>query len=86
MTEDHEMLSPPQLARRWKVSNDKILRLINNGSLKAINFAVSPTGRPRYRIRLSEIERFEEARTTKPPQPKQRRRRRTAVSTGREYF
>jgi hypothetical protein len=79
-------LTPPQLAARWGVSPDKVLALIHSGQLMAINLATNPRGRPRYRLRLSEIERFEEARSTKPPPPKRRRRRREAETAGKNYF
>jgi hypothetical protein len=78
-------LTPPQLATRWGVAADKVLTLINSGQLRAINLAANPRGRPRYRIYLSEVERFEEARSSKPPPPKQRRRRREATAS-KDYF
>jgi hypothetical protein len=82
-----ETLTPPQLARRWGVAAEKVNRLINTGQLKAINLAADPNGRPRYRIYLTEVERFEEARSTKPPLPKPRRRRRREMATaGKDYF
>jgi hypothetical protein len=82
-----ETLTPPQLARRWGVAAEKVNRLINSGQLKAINLAADPNGRPRYRIYLSEVERFEEARSTKPPPEKQpRRHRREAAMAGKDYF
>ena len=81
-----ETLTPPQLARRWGVAAEKVNHLINSGQLKAINLAADPNGRPRYRIYLAEIERFEEARSTKPPVPKVRRRRREPAMAGKEYF
>ena len=67
-----EMLTPPQLARRWGIAADKVLQLINSGQLKGVNLAVNPNGRPRYRIYLSEVKRFEQARSR--------------VAAGREYF
>lgn len=69
-------LTPPQLARRWGVAAEKVNALINSGQLRAVNLAVNPKGRPRYRIYLSEIERFETTRMSKPPAPKVRHRRR----------
>lgn len=79
-----EMLTPPALARKWGVASDKVLALINSGQLKAINFALNPKGRPRYRISEEEIQRFQESRTARPPEPKRRRRR--AVKTTKEFF
>ena len=81
-----EMLTPPQLAKRWGVAADKILSLIHSGQLTGINLAVKPRGRPRFRIRLEEVRRFEEARASKPPVPKQRRRRRSTATPQRDYF
>ena len=78
-------LTPPQLARRWGVAADKVLALIHTGQLQAVNLAVDPKGRPRYRVYLSEVERFESARATRAPASKPRRRRKT-VAAGREYF
>ena len=80
-------LTPPQLARRWGVAAEKVNALINSGQLQAINLAKDPQGRPRYRIYLSEVERFEDSRSTKPPATKQQRRRRRELATvGKDYF
>ena len=82
-----EFITPPQLARRWGVSPDKVLALLKSGQLKGCNLAIDPTGRARWRIPLCEIKRFEEARSSKPPVSKtRRRRRRTPATTGKEYF
>lgn len=71
--ETKNYITPPQLAKRWGVAVDKVLAYINNGSLIAINMAIDPNGqRPRYRITLEEIKRFEESRSSKPPEPKPR--------------
>jgi hypothetical protein len=80
-----EMLTPPKLAKRWGVAADKVLQLIHSGQLIGVNLAVDPRGRPRFRIHVAEIERFEELRSSKPPIPKQRRRR-AAATPGKEYF
>ena len=80
------MLTPPRLAKIWGVSPDKILKLINAAELRAVNLATNPKGRPRYRISLDEIARFEESRMVKPPVPKTRRRRRAVATAGKEYF
>ncbi len=81
-----ETITPPQLAAKWSVHPDKVLQLINSGQLKAVNLAVNPKGRPRYRIYLTEVARFEEARSTRPPVPKARRRRRRLELAGKDYF
>jgi hypothetical protein len=82
-----ETLTPPQLARRWSVDPEKILRLIRTGQLEAVNLATDPKGRPRYRISPEAIERFVASRTTKPPAPRQRRRRRRELAgASKSYF
>jgi hypothetical protein len=87
MTAEDTTLTPPQLARRWGVAAEKVNALINSGQLIAMNLATDPKGRPRYRIYLSEVERFEQARSNKPPAPRaQRRRRREPAMAGKEYF
>ncbi len=84
---NERMLTPPEVAKRWGVAADKVLQLIHSGQLRGVNLAVNPKGRPRYRIALAEIERFEEARATIPPVPKQlRSRRRREVTGGKEFF
>jgi len=87
MTAEDTTLTPPQLARCWGVAAEKVNALINSGQIRAINLATDPNGRPRYRIYMSEVERFEEARSSKSPIPKQRRQRRRELATaGKEYF
>lgn len=79
------MLTPPEVARRWGVAADKVLHLIHTGQIVGVNLAHEPDGRPRWRIHLAEVERFEQARSSKPPAPKVKRRRASATAT-REYF
>jgi len=77
-------LTPTQLAKRWGVAVDKIYDLIATGQLPAINVAVKPNGKPRYRIPPDAIAAFESARSVgRPKLTKQRRRRHTNVV---EYF
>lgn len=84
--EEQNTLTPPQLAKRWGVDADKVMALIRSGQLRAMNLAVNPKGRPRYRIYEEEIRRFEEVRSTKPPIEPMRRKRRRALTTEREFF
>ena len=44
----------PELAKRWKCSTDSVYRLIKSGKLKAFRIGQD------YRIRESEIEKYEE--------------------------
>jgi excisionase family DNA binding protein len=79
-----EMISPPALAKKLRVHPDKIAQWIRTGELVAVNIATTPNGRPRYKIREEEVERFLESRSTKPPAPKPKRRRR--ATTQKKYF
>jgi excisionase family DNA binding protein len=79
------MLTPSEVAARWGVDNDKVLRLIHSGQLKAINTAKNPGGRPRWRISPEWVELFERGRMNRPPQPKPRRRRQAAANL-KEFF
>jgi len=62
--------TPPELAKLWRVSPDKILAFIRRGELRAFNVASRRRGRPRFRILADEVERFTEARAVKPPGPR----------------
>jgi hypothetical protein len=74
------------LARELGVDAEKIHALIRSGELRAVNLAVNANGqRPRYRILRSEVERFLQARSTRPPE-QTRRRRRALAAAGKEYF
>ena len=89
MEEEKQTITPPQLSRRWGTNTQKVGDLISSGQLEAINLAVDPDGKPRYRIYLTEVERFEQSRSTKPepepPEPTPRRRRR-ATAPSKDYF
>lgn len=61
-------LTPPQLARRWGVSTNKVLYFIGTGELRALNLARAKSGRPRYVIDMASVEAFEHARTVRPDQ------------------
>ena len=85
MSKEKIFLTPPETAKRWGVASEKVNHLINTGQLIAVNLAKDPSGRPRWRISLAQIEIFESKRSNSPPLPKQSRRRRKAVF-GKEYF
>ena len=68
--------TPPELAREWGVSPDKILTWIRNGELPATNLATERSGRPRYRIDAEGIAAFKAKRAVViAPSPAPRRRR-----------
>jgi hypothetical protein len=53
-------LVPRALAKRWSVCVDKVVGFIKTGELRAFNVASSTSTRPRYRISIEEVRRFEE--------------------------
>lgn len=86
-------LSPRALAARWGVCVDKVLNFIRSGELRAFNVASTTSKRPRYRISMAEVERFEqETRATASPvqtPPEAPRRRRDSSRSGpapKTYF
>ncbi len=76
MPSDRTKLTPPQLARQWGVSADKILSFIRSGELRAVNAASKRGGRPRYLIDVADIAAFEAAREASSPPPAKPRRQR----------
>ena len=66
MSPNRTKLTPPELARRWGVSADKILAFIRSGQLRTCNVATTPNGRPRWLIDLADLAVFEQARTARP--------------------
>src|SRR5690349_2467344 len=69
-------ITPPELARRWGISADKVLAWIASGDLPAMNGATRRGGRARYLIDLADIEQFEIRRAVLPPAPRVSRQRR----------
>jgi len=77
--------TPPQLARRYGVSPDKVVAWIRSGQLRAVNVASTLSGRPRWRIAEADIVAFELRRSATPAPKTTRRRRRTSPGIT-EYF
>ena len=79
-------LRPPEIARRWGVSCDKILAFIRTGELRATNMVMPGRGRrPRYLIDVDDLADFERRRTV-CPSPKQPVRRRRERIGGGDYY
>lgn len=58
-------ISPPAIAKRYGVSVRKVIGWIDRGDLIALNLAENPNGkRPRYRVRLADLEAFEQRRAS----------------------
>lgn len=83
MTE--QSLTPPEVAKRYRVSSDKVRGWIVSGQLRAVDVSAEPgTGKPRWRIHPCDLVAFENVRTAQPPAKPTRRRRKDPNVT--EYF
>ena len=82
---EQHTLTPPELARRWRVKPERIIAWIRAGELRAFNVASRPgVGKPRYRIPQDAIIEFENRRSA--AQVKTTRRRRRQPVDVIEYF
>lgn len=67
-------LTPPEVAKRLRASNQKVLGWIRRAELRAVN--VGNGSRPRYRISPDSLAYFLESREVPAPSPPVRQRRR----------
>jgi transposase len=68
------------VARRYRVGEDKVRGWIRRGELRAINTATVRCGKARYVILPEALAEFERSRAAaEPPKPPKRRRRTTDV-------
>jgi Helix-turn-helix domain len=72
-------LTVADLARRWRVSEDKIRGWIRTGELRAVNTAASLAARPRWVVAPSAVADFEQQRSAATPRPTRRKRRQAGV-------
>lgn len=76
MSLERTKLTPPEVARQWGVSVDKVLTWIRSGELRAVNLATRLSGRPRYRIDINDLRDFEQRRAVvAPPTPSRTRKK-----------
>jgi hypothetical protein len=70
------VLSPPMIAKRWGCKPESVIRLLQAGAL--CGFTVSPPGtkRPRWRVSLDALLKYEAGDTTSAPARSGSRRRR----------
>lgn len=72
-----QTLTPPELARRWRVKPERVIGWIRSGELRAFDVSSKPgVGKPRFRISLDAILEFENRRSAAQDRPVTRRRRR----------
>ena len=64
-------LTLKQFCKRYAISERAALKMIANKELPAINLATAGTKshKPRWRIRVSDLDAFEAGRTVKPAEP-----------------
>ena len=79
-------LTPPEVARRFAVSCDKVLRFIASGELRAVNLASKGSNRPRWKISEAALADFERARSAAPPPAQTPRRQRATDSECIHFF
>jgi excisionase family DNA binding protein len=72
-------LTVQDVAKRYRVSPDKIRAWIARGELRAINTATALCGKPRWVITPDALSAFEQKRVGGPTPKPQRRRRLPAV-------
>jgi excisionase family DNA binding protein len=67
--------TPTEIALLLEVKLDTVLAWIHRGELPAINVAKRPSTRPRYRVKATDFEAFQEKRaaTVAVPSPHHRR-------------
>jgi hypothetical protein len=66
-----EFYQPPQLAKLWKVSPNKVRGWIERGELQAANLGNAT--RPRYRVSRAEADAFWKSRQVHRPAPSKRK-------------
>ena len=59
-------LTPPEIARLWRIRVGKVLRWIRSGELCAFNVAEKMGGRPKYRVSREDLELFKNRRSVQP--------------------
>jgi hypothetical protein len=72
-------LTVSDLARRYRVSPDKVRGWIARGEIRATNTASVLCGRPRWVVIPDALVAFERRRASDPPPMPKRKRRKTAI-------
>jgi hypothetical protein len=67
-------LTVRDVAKRYRISPDKVRALIKRGALSAINTASALCGRPRFVVLPHHLAAFEEQRRAAAPPPKPKRK------------
>jgi hypothetical protein len=76
-------LTVSDVARRYRVGEDKVRNWIRNGELLAINTAAALCGKPRWVVSAEALAEFERRRSSAPPAKPPKRRRGNAI---KDYY
>lgn len=73
--------TPPEIAKRWGCKPGRVVTLIKSGRLAGFSLSPEDCKRKRWRVMLSEVERFErgEPAVTAAKPSRRKRRRNTEV-------
>lgn len=85
----HAYLTPPEAARIVRMKADRIIALVRSGEIKASNVATKLSGRPRYRIALSDLQDWLDRRaaaSVATSAPRRRRKRTERPAGWVSYF
>jgi hypothetical protein len=84
-----QKISPNELAKRWRIDVQKVLKWIKSGELLAINVALTTDKRQQYRIDERDIEDFERRRAASVTKTAQRQsadvKKRRKLLSKKEY-
>jgi hypothetical protein len=72
-------LTVADVARRYRVSPDKVRTWIRRGDLRAVNTATDLCAKPRFVVAPDALAAFEKSRSAAPPPKPPRRRKRTQM-------
>jgi transposase len=75
-------LTVADLAKRFRVSPDKVRLWIKRGELSAVNTANARCGKPRFVVTADALAAFEQGRQATPPKAAKRKKRTNLV----DYF
>lgn len=63
------LLTPAEVARRLRKRKETVLAMIRRGELPALNMP-RPSGKPRYKVRPSDLEAFEQKQLVRIAEPR----------------
>jgi len=86
MNIERRKYTPPQVARILAVAPETVIAWIRSGELDAINVAKSTARRPRYRIDIDDLKRFEQRRKVLPTKKTVSRKRKSCPKHVIEFY